>query len=82
MPFSIDSNSSQAYYGEETALGLQSQGPYTPLEINSYSDQGVDTKQCNVRHSISHVSSPKAQRPKRMSLRDFSQTLRSPTLHV
>ena len=44
MPFSIDSNSSQAYYGEETALGLQSQGPYTPLEINSYSDQGVDTK--------------------------------------
>ena len=44
MSFAIDSNSSQAYAGEETTLGLQSQGPFIPLEINSYSDQGVDTK--------------------------------------
>jgi hypothetical protein len=44
MPFAMDSNSSQAYFGEEATLGVQSPGPFYPLEPNSYSTWGVDTK--------------------------------------
>lgn len=44
MPFAIDANSSQAFAGEESGLGVQSPGPWIPLEPNSYSTWGVDTK--------------------------------------
>jgi hypothetical protein len=44
MPPAIDSNSSQAYYGEETTLGVTSPGPFYPIEPNSYSNWGVTTK--------------------------------------
>jgi hypothetical protein len=44
MPFAIDANSSQLYFGEETTLGLQSPGPYYPVEANTYPDFGVDVK--------------------------------------
>lgn len=44
MAFSMDSNSTQAYFGEEATLGVQSPGPWTPLEPNSYSSWGLDVK--------------------------------------
>ena len=59
MPYSIDSNSTQAYYGEETTLGTQSPGPFFPLEPNSYSDWGVDTK--TVQRSTLNISRQQAK---------------------
>jgi len=44
MGAAIDSNSTQAYYGEEATLGVQSPGPFWPIEPNSYATWGADAK--------------------------------------
>lgn len=54
MPFAIDANSSQAFAGEESSLGVVSPGPWTPLEPNSFGTWGVDTK--TVQRSTLNIS--------------------------